>query len=118
MLFHGSIIITDPCYIIKSDDDWQDSEFGTQLSGFGFSSYLTVEGAGMEGKVLDSEGNLLGRFCTDSCLISVLLLDELNAYNPAWADRLNQSCYTVIPDVKGRIEWDGETLTGPGFSAK
>ena len=120
MRFIGDLVITDPCYVVRSEDDWQDSEFGVQLAGLGFSHWLTVEGGGMEGKVTDETGAQLGRFCTDSYMITVFPLDELNEYNPAWAEKLGDWCYTIIRGFDGRVEWDGERLVGTGkvsFSA-
>lgn len=40
MKFKGTIIITDPCYIIK-DDDWSSSNYGENLQKFGFTNYIT-----------------------------------------------------------------------------
>ncbi len=40
MNFKGDIIITDPCYVIK-DEHWEKSNYGLDLSQFGFTRYIT-----------------------------------------------------------------------------
>jgi len=117
MRWKGDLVITDPSYVLASEEDWQDSEYGAQLAGLGFSRWLTVEGGGLEGVVEDSEGEILGRFCTDSCVITLFPLDELNEYNPAWAEKLGDWCYTIIRGFDGELEWDGERLSGTGKGA-
>lgn len=38
--FKGTIIITDPCYVIKNED-WEDSKYGKYLNHLGFNHYIT-----------------------------------------------------------------------------
>ena len=45
MYFKGTIIITDPCYVIKSRD-WESSNYGRNLRGFqGYITEYTLYGA-------------------------------------------------------------------------
>lgn len=40
MRFNGTIIITDPCYVVKKDD-WEKSYHGRKMNIFGISNYIT-----------------------------------------------------------------------------
>lgn len=41
MKFKGTLIITDPCYIDSSDDKWDKSEYGKDLSIYGCKTYIS-----------------------------------------------------------------------------
>lgn len=41
--FNGSIVIGDPSYILKSDEDFEKSRFGENLSVLGFTDYICIE---------------------------------------------------------------------------
>ena len=42
MKFKGTIIITDPCYIIKDNtDDWDKCDYGENLEALGFTNYIS-----------------------------------------------------------------------------
>ena len=49
-------------------------------------------------------GEVLGRFCTDSCMVSVMLLSEIVEYNPAFSETLAKYCYTIVKDFDGIVE--------------
>ena len=109
MKFKGTIIITDPCYII-SGDDYVRTEYGSKLDMLGFTTYL-VEDTGFGdwmNAIIDSKGNTLGEFCADSGQVCVVLADELAAYSPRFSNprALLPNCYVVIYDFDGDIEID------------
>ena len=88
--FDGDIIITDPCYIIRNENeitenDWHYCECGEYMERLGIKNYLTHDTIfGDWGcTVFDSDTKKpLGHFCADAGLVSVFLLDEVLAYNP------------------------------------
>ena len=41
MFFKGDIIITDPMYIIKCEEDWHLCEYGEKLEALNIGTYLT-----------------------------------------------------------------------------
>ena len=41
MKFKGTIIITDPCYITSSHDDWRKCSYGDNMEAFGINHYIT-----------------------------------------------------------------------------
>lgn len=41
MKFKGTIIITDPCYITSSHDDWHKCSYGDNMEVFGINHYIT-----------------------------------------------------------------------------
>lgn len=106
MRFDGTIIITDPCYVIKNDDDWERCDYGNNFDALGIHNYMTQEtGCGdwschciklfkdpieIVKELADMTGNIeeqliceeIGQFCADSGLVSVFDLDELKNYNP------------------------------------
>lgn len=124
MKFDGDILITDPCYIIRSEsgNDWADCEYGEELDEIGIPTFFTSENGDSVGTVIKncSSGEILGNFCSDSGMVSVMLLSEVLAYNPDYNKRLSKNCYTVIHDFHGSVERvdaeDGEywMLVGKG----
>lgn len=43
MKFKGTIIITDPCYIIDNDNDWEKGDYGYNMESHGIYNYITKE---------------------------------------------------------------------------
>lgn len=107
MRFDGTIIITDPCYVIKENtDDWEKCDYGENFEALGIHNYMTqatgcgdwschcvklfkdpieivVELANMTGRIDDQlVCEEIGQSCADSGLVSVFDLDELRKYNP------------------------------------
>ena len=41
--FKGSIVIGDPSYFIKNEDDWERCEYGSNLAVLGFTDYLYLD---------------------------------------------------------------------------
>ena len=103
--FKGSIVIGDPSYFIKSDDDYQRCEYGKKLSVLGFSDYLYLEFPDDPQIVINTDtGKVLGGICQDSCSVAVVYKSELEKHNPnyeeAFGDKSNR---TVIEDFDGEI---------------
>lgn len=113
MKFNGSIIITDPCYVIKEnewgdflDEYWKDEE------------EQVIEWKGMKFLIADTRygdwgcttynsdtKEEIGSFCADAGLVSVFLLSEVEKYNPDFnyhKERLWTT--TLIPDFNGEVE--------------
>ncbi len=102
--FKGTIIIGDPCEMVKSEEDWQLSKYGKKLNKLGFKKYLFIEFEEECPVVIDSSNNKLGSFCTDSALIVVTLLDELLQYNPQFDQHIEYpENWTVIENFEGIV---------------
>lgn len=102
----GSIIITDPCYIIKNREDrecWNE----LNLSCFGFTKYLTHNTLygdwGCHTFDMDTQ-KVIGEFCADGGEVGVFLLDEVLKYNPNYDDYLKaKHAVTLIEDFNGEV---------------
>ena len=106
MFFKGDLIITDPMYIIKSDEDWDSCEYGQQLENLKITTYLySINGdeIGSDVVCLD-EHKKMGSFCSDSGVVSIMLLNEVRMYNPKFDKDLDKHCYTIIKNFEGQIE--------------
>lgn len=132
MKFKGTIVITDPCYFIK-DEDWNEGVWENgDLSSLGFSSFIcrdTVYGDWgcktyqKESDTLEedlqelfeeynwrglgdfvSESKEIGRFCADAGLVAVVLMEDLEKYNPEVIPELKPHMATIIKDYDGDIE--------------
>ena len=110
MKFKGTIIITDPCYIIRDDqeDDWDKCGYGDNMEALGIKTYLTrgTEYGDWSCTTFDSDTEKpLGRFCADAGLVSVFLLEEVLVYNPEFDYHINNVwTTTLIEDFEGDIE--------------
>ncbi len=106
MEFKGDIIITDPVYIVKDDCDWGECEYGEALEMLGINTYFTTGNGDSVGNLIVNTDTkkVLGEFGSDSCMVSVMLLDELLAYNPTCLDKLGQHCYTILKGFDGTVE--------------
>ncbi len=111
--FDGDIIITDPCYIIRKEneltcDDWHHCDYGEHMEQLGIKNYLTHDTIygdwGCTVFDLDTQAQL-GNFCADAGLVSVFLLSEVLAYNPSFNYHTERPWTTaVIPDFKGTVQ--------------
>ena len=106
MKFYGDIVITDPVYIVKDDCDWGKCEYGEALEMLGINTFFTTGNGDSVGNLIVNTDTkeILGEFGSDSCMVSVMLLDELLAYNPTCLDKLEQHCYTILKGFDGTIE--------------
>ncbi len=125
MFFNGSIVIGDPCYFVNSEEDWEKSQFGEDISSLGFTNYLKVEYPYNPQVVKnESNGEIIGGICQDSCVLVVIYKDELEKYNPNYEEAFgSKSNWTLIEDFKGIVSFEsivsadgicGITLIGNG----
>ena len=75
MYFKGDIIITDPMYIVKSEEDWHRCEYGENLEALKFSTYITSgNGDEFASDVISlNTPERLGEFGSDSCIVSLVI---------------------------------------------
>lgn len=113
MEFKGTVIITDPCYILRrenklTEDDWFYCEYGESMDKLGIKTFITkdTEYGDWSCTTYDDSNKPIGKFCADAGLVSVFLLDEVRKYNPnidGWIESHNW-CVTKIEDFDGDIE--------------
>ena len=90
--FKGSIVIGDPSYFIKNEDDWERCEYGSNLAVLGFTDYLYLDFPDDPQIVINSDtGEVLGGFCQDSCTVAVVYKSELEKYNPDYEKDFGQA---------------------------
>jgi hypothetical protein len=132
MRFDGTIIITDPCYVMRAEhhgtkpiteNDWKSCEYGENMEALGFSkNYLTRDTicGDWSCTTYNEFGRKIGEFCADAGLVSVFLLDDVLAYNPDFTKFMKEAkdCVTVIKDFHGDIDIivnDAEEVDVRGF---
>lgn len=105
MNFNGDIIITDPCYLMKSDDDWELSNYGINLENIGIKTFLTdINADCFPPDIFDANSNIkLGEFASDSGAISIIDLSEAKNYNANFPKDLEKNCYTIIKNFIGEV---------------
>ena len=103
--FDGTIIIGDPCSMVSTEEDWQKAKWGEKMDLLGFSDFLAIEFEEVSQKVVDGDDATYGGFCTDSCMVDVLYLDELLEYNPDFRHELEKfpQNYAIVRDFKGEV---------------
>jgi len=102
------IVITDPCYVIP-DEFWSKSGFGFDLSIFSipdnrYATHDTIYGDWS--CTVYSDDRILGRFCADAGLVSVMSLKDIEKINKSfedWAEQHNW-CVAVIEDFTGTVQ--------------
>ena len=119
MRVKGTIIITDPCYILPDDVEedvfqdkltnyiWEDTLYGDwgcttfELKDESQNKYYSDLCA------YDIKPNDLGKFCADSGQVGVFLLEEVLKFNPEFNKFIEDHdwCVTVIKDFDGEIEY-------------
>lgn len=118
--FKGNIIIIDPCYFIKSEDDFElcsnngEDVSNLDLSKLGFTDYLCFEFPDDPQIVIEQNSKkIIGGICQDSCLMSVVYKNELQKYNPDYDEDLNLSVrnITIIENFIGDIEYKTVPIT-------
>lgn len=110
MNFKGTIIITDPCYLIPNDADYEKTNYGKQLDKLGFTTFLVADtGFGdWDNTITKDDGTILGNFCADSGQVCVVLAEDAIEYYPEMAQivKLKSSMYAIIEDFDGDVEID------------
>lgn len=106
MHFKGDIVITDPMYIVKSEEDWHRCEYGENLEALNIFTYITSgNGDEFASDVISlDDSKRHGEFGSDSCMVSVMLLSEVRQYNFDFDKDLGEYCYTVIEDFDGEVQ--------------
>ena len=106
MYFNGDIVITDPMYIVKSEEDWHRCEYGEKLEALNIFTYITSgNGDEFASDVISLDTpKRLGEFGSDSCMVSVMLLNEVRQYHSDFDKDLGKHCYTVIKDFDGEVQ--------------
>ena len=132
MKFKGTLIITDPCYFVK-EEDWTEGVYGGDgdLSSLGFKTSLcssTVYGDWDCNTYYKGDGNLeedlqelfeeynwkglsefekgskkIGSFCSDAGLVSIILMEDLEKYNPEVIPFLKPHMATIIENYDGEV---------------
>jgi hypothetical protein len=109
-----TIIITDPCYIVDNDKDWELSDYGEDMTGlkditncetsntiYGDWSCTVYKGTLDEEPI---EQNKLGNFCADAGMVGVFELEEVLKYNPNFDYHITKPwTTTVIENFTGEI---------------
>lgn len=132
--FKGDIIITDPCYMIEGDKDWDKCNYGQNMEALGFTNYLSSEtyygdwsctvskiefydliDSDYEEEIMFDIKDEIGEFCADAGMVGVFLLDEVLKYNPEFNYHIEKPWTTaLIKDFDGYISfettevWDGD----------
>lgn len=115
----GDIIIGDPCEMVKSEEDWELCEYGTHMDKLGINNYMCIEYEEDAPDVIDNNGNIIGSFCTDSCMLVITKLSSLLEYNSEFNQHImSPDNWTLIENFDGDIEVketdDGIQLIGKG----
>ena len=117
MEVHGQdIIIVDPCYFCADTDFWEQhwQHFGNNelTEEMGFSNALSFSVSDYQvTDIVDSKGDLVGSWCSDSNIVGCFLLDEVLRLNPAFADELEFG--VVIRNFSGQVRFHFEQKTAP-----
>lgn len=105
----GTIVITDPCYLISDDteeDDWAKCEYGNNMEVLGIKNYIchdTLYGDWSCTTFNKDTNEVLGHFCADAGLVFVGLLDEILTYNPKFLEDISDYSTTIIENFDGEI---------------
>lgn len=115
--FTGDIIITDPCYIIKGDDEWH-----TACRNMFKPGYELLPGAihrdtlwgDWSCTVFNTETKeSIGDFCADAGMVIVTTLDVVLKYNPEFNYHIEKPwTTTLIKDFDGEIWFEVKHHTG------
>lgn len=89
--------------------DWEKCSYGDDLNTLGINHFMTRDT--MYGdwscSTYDTDtGKKIGEFCADAGLVSVISLEEVLKYNPAYDDHINKKWTTTwIKDFKGTVQF-------------
>lgn len=117
----SDIIITDPSYFIKGDDDWQKTHNGSNLTAIGIKLGLAGEthyGNWQCNVIDDSNGEIIATFATEKGVCCVATQLDIQAYNPAALKDVSRGCFALIKDFMGTVTFidgnDGLQIIGKG----
>lgn len=112
---HEDIVITDPCYVMRhdddiTDDDWDACNYGSAMENLGnfFTADKYATGDTLYGDWGCTTYNRdtsekIGSFCADAGLVSVFSLAQIHAYNPDYDPTERDWCATLIRDFTGDV---------------
>lgn len=106
--FHGDIIITDPCYVIK-DDDWGDVVSGKPVTAELPSTMIrdTLYGDWSCTTLNTLTKEPIGNFCADAGMVAVFVLAEVRRYDPDfdYERRVKNGAATLIKAFDGTCQF-------------
>ena len=113
--FKGSIVIGDPSYFVKSEEDCELCGYGSELEKIGFTDTLTVDFPDDPQTVVNTATKeILGWICQDSGTIAVVYKKELEAYDPDYEQAFcSIENRAVIDDFEGEAGYktvNGDTV--------
>lgn len=110
MKFKGDIIITDPCYICKSGEDWGKCGYGDIMETLGINTYIsrnTIYGDWSCTTFNSDTDEPIGEFCADAGMVAVFLLEEVLKYNPDFDYHIERSWTTTwIKNFDGDVTFE------------
>ena len=114
--FHGDILITDPCYVIK-DDDWEGVICGNIPVIDALPSAMmrdTLYGDWSCTTLNTLTKKPIGEFCADAGMVAVFALAEVRRYNPDfdYNQYVNNGAATLIKDYDGTCQFVVKHTTG------
>lgn len=93
---------------VHPNDDWSYCEYGNTMEKLGFTIFLcnSTQYGDWSCTIFDTKNEkAIGKFCADSGMVGVFLLNEVLKYNPTFDDHLNHTFSTTwIKDFHGTIE--------------
>lgn len=114
--FDGDIIITDPCYIIREDNDWGKCGYGSNMEMLGIKNYITRDTLYGDWSCTTFNSDtkeVIGEFCADAGLVSVFDLAEVLAYNPDFDYHTERTwTTTLVKDFKGTVQFVVKHIEG------
>jgi len=121
-----TIVITDPCYLIRHVDgyvvdiaDWDECSYGSRMDRVGFTKYVVDRNGYGDGswpvKNIKT-GETLGEIWADSGQTGIFLLDDILRYNPMYKNSGFKGA-VVLENFTGEIEWSIQmtTIEPPDF---
>lgn len=102
----GTILITDPCYLLSNTPDDYNSYDLTSIGLSTFISRDTLYGD-WSCHTFTPDGKVLGQFCADSGMVCVCLYEEVLNINPEFDEWLNNHSHagTIIKDFDGFVKF-------------
>ena len=110
------IVIIDPVYIVKDNDEWQKFIVNLDPSVMGYSDALIADLSDYhQTEILDSNGNIIGEWCSDSNLLGCFLFDEVIANSEKFVE--DKDCWSnycvIIRNFTGEVSFITETRRFP-----
>ena len=114
--FNGTVIITDPTYILNPNNpgDWDKCVRGNKMEALGLDNYATmfsvqpdIVWAVVQPTANEKNPfNHIGKFYVSTGTASVFLLSEVLKYNPDYdiRENVNQQLATIIEHFNGNIK--------------